>query len=352
MRVAIITLIGYKNYGNRLQNYALQETIKKFNNCEVFTISNSSTNQKNTIMLMLKNLIYKAVNIHKTYFLTKKTNNFKGFINDQIKQVDFEDVNLEKVDFFIAGSDQIWNPFFNDSTDFMFLSFSSKQRCNIAYAPSFGVEELPKEITSKYKKLLSNIGFLSVREEAGKDIIYNILKKNVPVLVDPTLLLTKQEWLKISKPHKYRPREKYLLTYFLGNEKENNIEFIEKYATTEKLKIIHLGDIKDKKRYTIGPGEFLDYFNNADCIFTDSFHGSVFAILFEKPFVVFKRGNMNSRIDTLLDKFQLKERHWDYVNEHQNYSDIDFSHVPNILREEREKSFNFLRHAFGIMEDK
>ena len=85
-------------------------------------------------------------------------------------------------------------------------------------------------------------------------------------------------------------------------------------------------------------------------IFTDSFHGSVFSIIFKKPFVIFKRGNMNSRIDTLLSKFHLENRHWDYVKEHKNFNDIDYSHVDKILNKERNKSFDYLK-ACGLKKE-
>jgi len=192
---------------------------------------------------------------------------------------------------------------------------------------------------------------LSVREEAGQKIIKDLLGIDVPVLVDPTLLLKKDEWLKIAKPHDHKPNKKYLLTYYLGEEKKNNSKFIKQYAKDNNLELVHLGDIKDKKRFTADPSEFLDYFNDASMIFTDSFHGSVFSIIFNKPFVVFKRGNMNSRIDTLLSKFNLENRHWGYVKEHKNFNDIDYSHVDEIINEERKKSFDYLRNALGIKKE-
>jgi len=257
---------------------------------------------------------------------------------------------LSKFDYVVVGSDQVWNPNNLHGTDYYFSPHTSKNQ-NIAYAPSFGIEDLLDEYKKQYKKWLGNFEYLSVREEAGQKIIKDLLGIEVPVLVDPTLLLTKDEWLKIAKSHEHKPSNKYLLTYYLGEEKKKNLKFIKQYAKDNNLELVQLGDIKDKKRYTADPSEFIDYFNDATMIFTDSFHGSVFSIIFKKPFVVFKRGNMNSRIDTLLSKFNLENRHWDYVKEHKNFSDMDYSHVDEILKEERKKSFDYLRNALGIKKE-
>ena len=121
---------------------------------------------------------------------------------------------------------------------------------------------------------------ISVREYAGADIIRDLCNIDVPVLVDPTLLLSKDQWLKIAKPHAYKPTKKYVLSYFLGNKKRKNLKLIENYAHMNNLEIIHLNDFQDNTRFTVDPSEFVDYFHSADVIFTDSFHGSVFSIIF------------------------------------------------------------------------
>jgi exopolysaccharide biosynthesis predicted pyruvyltransferase EpsI len=105
-------------------------------------------------------------------------------------------------------------------------------------------------------------------------------------LADPILLLTKEKWLSIAKEASNKPKDKYLLTYFLGGIPTQYKKEIKKTAKENNLEIINLGDIKEKDTYQTGPSEFIDYINNCSVMFTDSFHGTVFSILFEKPFVV------------------------------------------------------------------
>jgi hypothetical protein len=296
-----------------------------------------------------KDYKYKNLNNEKTNNFVKFSNEFLNELNKNTEKKNYQQLTKD-FDFFIVGSDQVWNPLYKSNFYKYFLPFSPLNK-NLTYAPSFGVEALPNEYKEQYKKWLSNFKHISVREEAGQKIIKDLLGIDVPVLVDPTLLLKKDEWLQIAKPHVHKPNKKYLLTYYLGKEKKHNLKFIKQYAKNNDLELVHLGDIKDKLRYTADPSEFIDYFNNASIIFTDSFHGSIFSIIFKKPFVIFKRGNMNSRIDTLLSKFHLENRHWDYVKEHKNFNDIDYSHVDEIINEERKKSFDYLRNALGIKKE-
>lgn len=365
-KLYIHTIIDYLNYGNRLQNYALNITLQKYSK-EVTTLVISKNNEKRSFSnrikhLTLRKLINHPINIKKRLFylfylkhLRLKKENFRLFTNKYITEKSV-DLSTNNISFFngdfsiVVGSDQIWNynyrkPIIND-----FLLFSRKQN-NIAYAPSFGINNIPTNFQKDYTDGLSNFNHLSVREDVGKEIINKLLGIEVPVLVDPTLLLTKEDWVKIARPHEHKPNKKYLLTYYLGEEKKHNLKFIKKYAKLNNLELVQLGDIKDKKRYTADPSEFIDYFKDASMIFTDSFHGSVFSIIFKKPFVVFKRGNMNSRIDTLLSKFNLVNRHWDYVKEHKNFNEIDYSHVDEIINDESKKSYEYLRNALGIKEE-
>ena len=200
-------------------------------------------------------------------------------------------------------------------------------------------------------KWLSEIKYISVREESGAKIIKELTGRDAPVLVDPTLLLTREKWLTIAKPAKNKPKDKYLVTYFLGGVPKEYKKEIKKFAKNNQLKIINLGDIKETKTYITGPSEFLDYINSCDIIFTDSFHGTVFSILFEKPFVVYKRvggSSMYSRIKTLLKMFKLESREYEKVRIDNSLFEIDYSHVPKILEIERSKSYNYLKEALNI----
>src|SRR5690554_4974552 len=221
-KIYILTLNGYHNYGNRLQNFALQQVLEdfKFNVTTVRVERKSSTKITDKLLKLLDfKLIFKKIIIHKNRkLLNEKIKKFKIFSKIHLCESDFVVSSTDhfkrvsaETDYFVVGSDQVWNPNTLHGTEYYFTPFTANKQ-NIPYAPSFGVKTLSSEQIEKYKKWLSNFEHLSVIEEAGQKIIEDLLGIEVPVLVDPTLLLTKDAWLKISKPHDHKPNKKYLLT--------------------------------------------------------------------------------------------------------------------------------------------
>src|SRR5699024_9390206 len=147
-----------------------------------------------------------------------------------------------------------------------------------------------------------------------------------------------------------RPESPYLLTYFLGGPTDETRERLEKLANKENMTIINLGDIAEKDTYETGPSEFLDYINNASAFFTDSFHGVVFSIIFQTPFVVYERQSsgpsMYSRIETILDNFDMRNREADGFSE--DIFTMDFSGTHEVLEREYNKSIDYLKEALRI----
>jgi len=370
-KIGIVTLIGYDNYGNRLQNYAIQETVKTLGyNAETLVITDilNKITFINKLRKRISNLgnisflgIYKRLKRKLHFYLHRELLRnrqyiFLNFVNNYINEVNMNakdlTVAINNYDFFITGSDQVWNPFYNGFSSIYFLEFAPKEK-RIAYAPSFGIPKIPAVYKEKYKKWIMEIPYLSVREESGAKIIKELTGKDVPVLIDPTLMLTKEKWLSIAKNDPGKPNSPYLIAYFLGRVPKETRTRIEKIARENELKIVRLTDLKDKKRYLVGPNEFIDYINSATLICTDSFHGTVFSILFEKPFVVFDRvgTSMYSRLDTLLNKFNFHSREANNLSDNEIFK-IDFSHVSSILEEERNKAFEFLNKALKVSENK
>lgn len=380
-KVAIITIIDYNNYGNRLQNYATQEVLKSLG-LSVKTIitdveyeKHSRQNKKNLAnkFLKLKNMstkkVYKKIknkiwyNIHKQYVeesIKKRLKKFKEFTNDnicetsyKISQLDIFNDLSEEYDYFVVGSDQVWNPTFRYGSSVDFLTFAVPYK-RIAYAPSFGIDEIPDQYVENYSRWLSEMHRLSVREESGAKIIKKFTGREAHVLIDPTLMLSKEKWLSVSMEDKFKPKGKYLLTYFLGDMSKETKEEINQIAMRNKLSIVNLGSIKDIKRYIVGPSEFISYINSASVLFTDSFHGCVFSILFNRPFVVFNREedipSMNSRIDTLLKTFKLDDRRKCNIKYDEQIFYVNYQNVSIILENERKKTINYLKEALNILE--
>lgn len=367
MKIGIITLNGYFNYGNRLQNYSLQQILIDEGyavETVVFEISNRKKKNEKAKLIncnRLKRIIYNCIKKKVYYKINlQKQNIFKQFTEKNIfeKHIKADDYEMlvsisQEYDFFITGSDQVWNPNYNFGSSIYFLTFAEKHK-RIAYAPSFGVSEIKPEFVENYKEWISGMNRLSVREDDGAKIIKDLTGRDAPVLVDPTLLLTREKWLSIAKEASNKPKGKYLLTYFLGGIPDNYKKQIKNIVKENGLEVINLGDIREKETYITGPSEFIDYINNCSILCTDSFHGTAFSILFEKPFIVFERigsTSMYSRIDTLLNKFKLNYRKAENMAWGEDVFNIDFSHIPSILSSERKKAIDYLNDALNVKDE-
>ena len=342
-KIVIFTIIDNNNYGNRLQNYAVQETLKKFVLYSPITILNKDiyNNKKLFLLRVIKNTLMN----NKKKIPEKRIKNFESF-NKNISfsnntALPFFKLNYDKV---LVGSDQVWNPFFGRLRDIDLLVNVPPHK-RYAFSASFGVFQLPKNTHQKVRKELSLFNKISVREYRAKEIVEDLTgRTDVEVLVDPTMLLTSKEWDKVSKRPKQLDFDNYILNYFLGELSESRRKEIERIAKENNCKIINLLDRNDPF-YVCGPSEFLYLEKHAFLICTDSFHSSVFAILYDRPFIVFDREDnvvkMNSRIDTLLDKFNLKNRRYNgkIINENLEH---DYKDAYKILEEEKKKSFKFL----------
>ena len=361
MKTLIVTMNGNNNYGNRLQNYALQEYLHKIGSKEVDSLSIKSVKDESIIISFIRAIKYSVFKKQKKderFFKFKEFN--KRYIKNTKKAIHFYS-NLtplnDKYDFFIVGSDQVWNHKMTHNFNIYFLENVDDYK-KVSYSASFGTDYYDKKYIDKYKEDLDKFKMISVREDAGKKIVQNIInRKDVEVLIDPTMLLTADEWDKVSNRPKQLDKikkEKYILNYFLGNLSDSRKKEIEKIAKKYDCHIINILDKKDAF-YTCGPSEFLYLEKHAFLICTDSFHSSVFAILYNRPFVIFDREqkeieNMNSRIDTLIDKFKLKNRRYNGKNITEDNLNHDYTEAYKILEKERKKSDEFLRKALDIKE--
>lgn len=354
-KTGIVTIIDNNNYGNRLQNYAVQQVLKKFEKYEVETVKNEPTLNRRTskgeyVLRYIKNMIQKIIEI-KNKSLRKKL--FLKFNEENIKFSKKRLNILKKItdyEYFIVGSDQVWNPTFSRLRNFELLDFNTTAK-KVAFSASFGISELPNEYKDITKKGLVDFKKISVREDAGKEIINDLdIRKDVEVLVDPTMLLTAEEWDNVARKPEQLKTNKYILNYFLGELSEERKKEINRIASENQCEVINILD-KNSPFYQTGPSEFLYLEKNAFLICTDSFHSSVFAILYNRPFIVFNREDknmsMNSRIETLINKFKLENREFSGKITNENLQH-DYSKAYEILEKEKEKSLIFLKDALDI----
>ena len=221
----------------------------------------------------------------------------------------------------MVGSDQLWLPS-NIAGDYYTLNFVPEQVRKIAYATSFGISAIPEKMQEQYAAYLRRIEYLSARETTGQDIIRQCTGREVPLVCDPTLLLQAKDWEKVASETSV-PKEDYVFCYFMGDNPEQR-EFVKKLAKKEGLKIVALLHLDqyipadenyvDYAPYDVSPAEFVGLVRNAKFVCTDSFHGTVFSIIFSRNFLTFKRFNKkaslstNTRLESLLNRLNLTDR--------------------------------------------
>lgn len=345
-KTAIITIFDEDNYGNRLQNYATQEILKKHGNTPYTIINNSYyNNQINLIKYFIKQILKTFLSLIKKP--PKRLKNFQIFNIKYINTGEFIHIKnahkiVDKYDYFICGSDQVWNPYFLRLSPIDLLTFSPKEK-NIALSASFGVSRLENQHYEKCKNNFKNFKAISVREDQAQNILKDMGIYDSQVLIDPTMMLTSNEWEKLESKPSY-VKKNYIVIYYLGNMSKEQKSLIENIANHYNLDIIYLCDENFSEYYASGPDEFLYLIHHANLVITDSFHACVFSILYKVPFYVFERVDdnvkMNSRIETLLSKFNLKNR---LLKDYSSYDlNINYDNVDIILEKERKKFNDFI----------
>lgn len=354
MKVGIVSIYDNENMGNRLQNYALQQVLSDYTDT-VLTIRNKpkgKTLRENLIKVsplsesvLLNRLLGKRrkarlLQFNRDYISVSRTCYWSNGSAVSLKRRD-------RCDLYCAGSDQVWNPKAGRTGLFNYLHFADKT-ATFSYAASFGLDAIPEENREMVRRGLSNIRYLSLREEAGKRIAEDLTgRTDAVVLVDPTLLLTREKWDKISSKPKEKLPGKYILSYFLGEISQKRRNAICQKAEELGCEIIELMN-PASPFYAISPGEFLYIIQHADHVCTDSFHGSIFSFLYQRPLAIFGRegalSGMGSRLNTLAETFRLesclaKENRFPKET-------VDYAKGYAVLSREREKAREFLDKVF------
>lgn len=330
-KVAIMTLYYCnKNYGGLLQAYALTKTVNKMGYiCEQLCwqyVDSLKPPIKRSFITKIRKRILKEIII----FLNKIYSSRISLRNNQYEQfqqsiphseIKYTRENIEKAneeyDGFIAGSDQVWNmSWYNPE---YFLNFVSKDKYKFSYAASMPDVNISEADKNKVINHLADFNDISVRESNTAEFLTEILNRKVLNVLDPTLLLSEEEWSQVASE---RPiKQKYIFCYFLGKNPKDR-KLVKNFARKTGLKIAsfpHLDrvDMVDigfaKYNFYVGPKEFLSLIKNAEYVFTDSFHAAVFSNIFKvKHFVFSRQGqNMDSRVKTLLSMFEQQYRFCD-----------------------------------------
>ena len=349
MKIGIITFHRAVNYGAVLQAYALQEIIEKMGHkAEIIDYRSPKIEKDASPFVGFRNGSAITTAVKRCIFRLRKNVAFHFFFRKYInlspkvvKKADLEKI-ADNYDIIFTGSDQVWNIGCTENDTTYFLDFVKDSKKKNAYAVSFGSDELYENGLFDYKRLMNDFNSISVREKSGVDIVNHILDREATLVLDPTLLLTSEDWESLVKK---RPiNEKYIFVYYLRPPK-NLIEYISKLADRTGYKII---DAKSSKSFFMknSPIDFLTWIYHSEYFVTNSFHGTVFSLVFKKQFMVElnNKFDVNNRSKALLDLVNLdRDISLDTIGKIDE--EIDYSIVDDILAEQRKKSLDFLSNA-------
>ncbi len=361
MKIGIVTFHRALNYGAVLQAYALQQYLAEIGiDSDVLDYRSSyiehfykpvKANPVRSTPAFLREILYRKPNV-------KKRSLFEDFISGNIKtsRVVSSKEELQELqkdyDYIVAGSDQVWNHKWSGFDKAFFLDFCPDYK-KFSYAASFGFDKIPSGVVDEYKELLNSFRGFSLRESSGKRIVDDLLSQNESIVsIDPTCLIGADKWRSVAKA----PEDSsYVLMYTL--EKSQGLtDYAKKLAEKHNLKVIQIVDAIKKidgieTRGFMSPAEFVGYFMNADYVVTNSFHGLMFSVIFNKQFYLGlqkRQGAPNARLVDFVNDFGLESRVLD--DEFKYFeAEIDFSSVEAVMEAKRAESYKYLT-SFDTLE--
>ena len=329
MRICILTQPLDKNFGGLLQAYALQKVLKEMGH-EVTTLRfkplyAQTASRMDFYWKYFRRLLSRIKGNKDITYLSPDAEwqykrrcapSLEHFINDKLScmeaSIPLDTRKLPTFDAFIVGSDQVWRPVFSPRLTNFYLDFLKDLPVRrIAYAASFGVDtwEVPKKTTEIIRRLAKRFDRISVREASAVDLCREYLGVEADLMPDPTLLLKREDYLAFIAdcPNVQIPSHPYIATYFIDpTDRESSL--VADFAREHHLPIINIGDF-DWAGGSDPVAHWLSGIANAAFVITDSFHGTVFSLLFQRDFITFDNGwRGSSRFHTLLDTFGMSER--------------------------------------------
>lgn len=357
MRIGILSFPGSPSHGASLQMYALYQTLV---NCgveaEIINYIPDKVNHKNK-----KSIRDEIIGNIADVFLKSSSKAFLAF-EKQMKKNPAIPINTTKelvevtrnMDRIIVGSDQVWNPIVTGNDMNYYLEFCQNDDQKASYAPSFGVDNVNEADRERITKLLSCIKYLCVRESRGQEIVKELTGRDVPVVVDPTLLLDGSYWRRVKKTS--GAKGKYVFVYTIKpSPKLSKIahDFADKHGLNYVFIDGGLHGIINKFNPNvhsvsgIGPAEFIDLIDGAEYIFTNSFHGTAFSINLNKNFFVEFSTDSNSRLKNIIETFGMEESIIDCDSFDYTPIKIDYERVNSIINEVRDTSMDYLERIIN-----
>lgn len=359
-KVGLITCSKEPNYGACLQAFATQQIVENMGyDCEImnYTFEDEKMHlpwKHRRISTIVACCLYYRLrkSLYLAFDLFHKNMRFSNQMFENVEE--FKNA-VNEYDMFMVGSDQVWNPTLGIDTNITLLNFYDKGPKRISYASSFGISDLDKSEHERYRAALEKFDRLSTREWQGRKIIKELINKEVPIVLDPTLLFKKSDWNNYES--NFKISEPYLLIYDMQHTRDL-INLAKQIAEKHNWKVVALSRVKlpgIKVLYGVSPADFLALFNKAEFIITDSFHGTAFSVNYEKQFLAYcgsGGSRLSSRIINLLNQLGLEERLLVNLKSVPLIKDINYLLVNNILEQKRDMSVQYLKEALGICYDK
>lgn len=357
MNIYTVTFL-INNYGSVLQAYALQTCIREFGAEPVilFKLPSKHRSLLSSWISVLKPVkhyslvqrIKKRLHVKKYSIKNEKLKLFRAE-NLSVVKISDKSLFLKKIgeeDVFLAGSDQIWSMAMSSTLSPWYTLQWTKGVNNkkYSYAASIGLSELTKEQISAYSEGLASFEMISIRENQGFNLLKPLFPQKIRQDLDPTLLYDGAYWRRIESERLIK--EPYIFVYMLRPD-NNVIKLARRVAKEKHCKIIYTGLLADNYKGVTtvcdaGVEEFLSYIDNAEVIIANSFHGTAFSVLFEKPFLSVKVASTSSRVESFLGMVGLMSQYVEDIN--QDYSlSVDFTNARRILEKERRKSLNYIQ---------
>lgn len=330
MRIGILTFHCAHNYGAVLQCYALQEFLRQRGH-DVRVIDYRPKAITNVYRwfdkkrIIRKNPLRSAIQIILLYWKKKRYEKFEDFINSELQLAPVESIMRNPYDVIIIGSDQVWNyNLTNGFDEYYWGNFPHPSKTRIvSYAASMQ-DSWPEELNSTICRNLENFDYLSVRESALAVKLMRIYSsRTIYQVADPTLLLQREVWASLAKRHKIS--KPYLLLFQVEKRDKRTEEIAAKIANKEKLSIVQFLTAVDRKTskvaMTNSPSEFVGLFMNAAFVVCSSFHGTVFSLIFNRPFVSVRMGvGKDNRVGNLLKTLGLEHHFICKLDKHIDYN--------------------------------
>lgn len=360
MKIGIMTFPNTNSYGAEMQMYALYRAVENLgaqpeiiNYCNSYMKAQSHTRafQSSGMKKKLRLLLKSVLHLRQTQVFRRFEKRMRLHPENPISTAEELSELAERYDGVICGSDQVWNPDITGMDMGYFLDFCGGETRRIAYAPSFGITEFSGDFQKKIKPLLNRFNWLSAREKEGQQLLERLTGRDVSLVLDPTFLLSEQQWTALEQEHP-EARGDYILYYtVLGSE--SLLRFCLQLAEKENKQVVFVGGNPVKRlleknkriRYAcdVSPEQWLYLIHHASCVVTNSFHGTAFAIHYKKEFFLEFSSYTNSRLEQIIRLTGLEDR----VVGGKEPAPIDYQKVYDRLADARQRSSDYLKEAVG-----